>query len=602
VPRISQQTIEQVQAASDIVEIVGSYFPLQRQGSEFRALCPFHQEKTPSFYVSPAKQSYYCFGCSAGGSVFQFIQQYEQVDFPESVRRLAGRAGIPILEDELDAEEEAKLQRRKRLLRLHFEAGNWFHRNLLRTRAAEKARAYMKNRGLNIETARNWQIGYAPDSWNALCHWALESGFSREELIESGLAKLSDERNPASKLYDRFRDRLMFPICHESGEVIAFSGRVLQADAKGAKYVNSPESPLFSKGNVLFGLHKSKRALANSRQAILLEGQLDLITAYESGIQNVVAPQGTAFTTRHAALLRRFVDEVVIFFDADRAGEKAADRALELLFSVNLQVRMGSLPAGDDPDSLIRKSGAPAFLERVAEARDFFDLEVERNLAPGAGTAARVAFARKITHFVSFIGEAVVRDTVTLRLAKRLNLPADVVEQLVRTAAKVSQSASRRLTEEVVTPSLRLPRHDIMSLCLITLTQKETLRWLRSQPWQPLLGQIPDSELLVRILNAENDFDSAAGVANFLASLDPPEAAAISHILKLKPIPVEVGRVFWTEFARRELQRRRVQLEGVQRLAAEGSETQRQAATELKEVLDLLSSFNDIPRLPTGHP
>jgi DNA primase len=380
-PRIAQETVEQVAAASDIVAVVSTYFPLKRAGTEFRAICPFHQEKTPSFYVNPSKQSYYCHGCGAGGAVFQFLMQYENIDFPESVRRLASRAGITIVEAELTAEEETKQSLRKRLLRLHFEVTAWFHSNLLRTKAAAHARAYLKDRGINIETAKRWQIGYAPNTWDSLVQWAITAGFVKGELIESGLVKLREEGNPRSRPYDRFRDRLMFPIHNDFGEVVAFSGRILDPKAKGGKYVNSPETPLFSKGNLLFGLHQSKRFLANARQAIVLEGQLDLITTFEAGIQNVVAPQGTSLTARHAALLRRFADEVVLFFDADAAGQKAAERALEVLFGAGLQVRIGQMPAGEDPDSLIRKSGSDAFRERVESAEDFFDFQINRNLS-----------------------------------------------------------------------------------------------------------------------------------------------------------------------------------------------------------------------------
>ena len=305
-PRIAQETVEQVAAASDIVAVISSYFPLKRAGTEFRAICPFHQEKTPSFFVNPSKQSYYCHGCGAGGAVFNFLMQYENVDFPESVRRLASRAGIAIIEDELSPEEETKQSFRKRLLRLHFEATAWFQINLLRTPAAAHARSYLKERGINIETAKRWQIGYAPNTWDSLVHWATAAGFAKEELVGSGLVKLREEENPRSRIYDRFRDRLMFPINNDHGEVVAFSGRVLDPKAKGGKYVNSPETPLFSKGNLLFGLHQSKRFIANARQAIVLEGQLDLITTFEAGIQNVVAPQGTALTDRHARVAPPF--------------------------------------------------------------------------------------------------------------------------------------------------------------------------------------------------------------------------------------------------------------------------------------------------------
>jgi DNA primase len=427
---LAQETVEQVAAASDIVAVISSYFPLKRAGTEFRALCPFHQERTPSFFVNPSKQSYYCHGCGAGGAVFQFLMHYENIDFPEAVRRLASRAGIAIIVEELSQEEEAKQSLRKRLLRLHFEASAWYHSNLLRTKAAAHARSYLQSRGVNIETARRWQIGYAPKTWDSLVHWATDSGFTREELMASGLAKPREEGNPRSRIYDRFRDRLMFPIHNDFGEVVAFSGRILDPNASGGKYVNSPETPLFSKGNLLFGLHQSKRFIANARQAVVLEGQLDLITTFEAGIQNVVAPQGTALTARQAALLHRFADEVVLFFDADAAGQKAAERALEVLFAAGLQVKMGDMPPREDPDSLIRKSGSDAFRARVDSAEDFFDFQVNHKLSATESktTAGRVAFARKVSQFISVVPDLILRDTLISRLSVRLAIPRETLQ------------------------------------------------------------------------------------------------------------------------------------------------------------------------------
>ena len=596
-PRISPETVEQVAAASDIVEVVTSYFPLKRAGTEFRALCPFHQEKTPSFYVSPSKQSYYCFGCGAGGSVFQFLMQIENVDFPEAVRRLARRAGIPVIEEEGGPEEEERQKRRQRLLRLHGEAAAWFHGNLLRTKAAHNARTYLSGRNLNIDVAKRWQIGYAPDSWDALINWAVGCGYTKEEIVDSGLVKLRDENNPRSKIYDRFRDRLMFPIHNDVGEVIAFSGRVVDPQTNGAKYVNSPETLLFSKGSVLFGMDKSKRAIARARGAIVLEGQLDLITAFEAGFENVVAPQGTALTDRQAALLRRFAEEVVLFFDADAAGEKAAERALEVLFAAGFLVRVGELPEGEDPDSLIRRSGAATFKNLVDQAKDFFDFEVDRNLAKAEArtTAGRVAFAHKMARLLSVVPDVVLRDTIVSRLATRLSIPRDAIDHLAK--ADPPKRVQRSHGTEAGVQAPRLPRHEIAILCQLLLTDASTLEWLRQQPWRPILESLPGAELLISILASGVQPDLPSSLAGFLAILDKEHAAALSYVLAQKPIEREVGRIFWAEFAARELRRRRRQLESVRRLADDDSETFQNAGIELKEVLDLESGITDILRL-----
>jgi DNA primase len=599
---LAQETVEQVAAASDIVAVISSYFPLKRAGTEFRALCPFHQEKTPSFFVNPSKQSYYCHGCGAGGAVFQFLMQYENIDFPESVRRLASRAGIAIIVEELSEEEEAKQSLRKRLLRLHFEASAWFHSNLLRTKAAAHARSYLTSRGVNIETAKRWQIGYAPKTWDSLVHWATTSGFTREELMASGLAKPREEGNPRSRIYDRFRDRLMFPIHNDFGEAVAFSGRLLDPNASGGKYVNSPETPLFSKGNLLFGLHQSKRFIANARQAIVLEGQLDLITTFEAGIQNVVAPQGTALTARQAALLHRFADEVVLFFDADAAGQKAAERALEVLFGAGLQVKMGEMPLGEDPDSLIRNSGSDAFRARVESAEDFFDFQVNHKLstAESKTIAGRVAFARKMSQFISLVPDPILRDTLISRLAVRLTIPRETLQQMVRSAG--SQTQGRKLTEEVVTPQLSMPRHDLAVICKAALVVPDVLKKIRQQPWKSVLQHVEGAELIWRILESAVEPGEPAGLAAFFASLPQSEAATLSQLLAKEGLNEQMGYVFWTEWVDDELQRRKRRIASIIQLKGDDPVAQEQAKEELKEILDLESRFTDISRLPSRAP
>jgi DNA primase len=586
-PRIAPETIEQVAAALNIVDVVASYFPLKRAGVEFRALCPFHQEKTPSFYVNPAKQSFYCFGCQRGGSVFQFVQEYEQVDFPEAVRRLAHRAGVPIIEDEPSPEEQEKQNQRKRLLRLHFEAADWFHRNLLRTKAGEIARNYMSGRQLNIDIARQWRIGYAPNSWTAFRTWAVQAGFSKEELVTSGLVKLRDEGNPRSDVYDRFRDRLMFPITNEIGEVVAFSGRVLQPKAPGGKYINSPESPLFSKGNLLFGLEKSKRAIAHSRQAVVLEGQVDLIVAFSAGIENVVAPLGTALTERHASLLRRFASEVILFFDADSAGERAAERAIEVLYAADLQVRLGKLPPGEDPDSLVRKAGAEQFRVRIGQAKDFLDHELERSATRDQSVAQRVESAHRIARFIALISEPVLRDTIISRVMARLSLSREAVEQSIASHRKGTGRSS--LLEPVET-GIAQPEHKISALCNIFMTDVDTLQWVREQPWQEILAGVAGTEILTKILESDLQSDNPASVATFLATLEATDAAILSSALALKPIAIG-RRNYWYGLVQQEVRLRKSRIEGALRLNSDQPEAYAQAQAELNRVVELESRF-----------
>ena len=260
---IPSQNIEQIAAANDIVEVIGSYFPLKRAGTNFKALCPFHQEKTPSFTVSPSRQTFHCFGCGVGGSVFRFVMDYEHIDFPSAVKKLAARAGIPVIEERgtgPDADDRQH-ETRRTLLKLHSEAAEWFQQNLLKKDFGESARSYLKERGIDRKIAGNWQIGFAPDSWDAFLKWALDRGYRRAQILQSGLVKLRDETRTDGEVYDRFRGRIMFPICNDVGEVIAFSGRVLEKNVETAKYLNSPDTPLFRKGNILRPAQNETRGL-----------------------------------------------------------------------------------------------------------------------------------------------------------------------------------------------------------------------------------------------------------------------------------------------------------------------------------------------------
>src|SRR6202790_3615983 len=469
---IPSETIEQIAAANDIVEVIGSYFPVKRAGANFKALCPFHQEKTPSFHVSPQRQTFHCFGCGAGGSVFRFVMDYEHIDFPSAVRKLAARVGIPVIDEPGPRGEDRQHETRRVLLRLHAEAAGLFHDNLLKKELAEPARNYWKKRGISAEIAKRWQLGFAPNEWDAFGSWARGRGYDARDLIASGLVKTKDDADRApdqtSNLkpqtsYDRFRGRIMFPICNDVGEVIAFSGRLLENEAESAKYINSPETPLFRKGNVLFGLDKTKRGLIEANCAIVCEGQLDLITLYEAGVTNVVAPQGTAFTENQARLLKRFVDEVVLCFDADAAGNKAAERSLDSLLQNDLIVRVAEMPAGEDPDSLVRREGKEKFEKRVAAARDFFDYWIEREVAivDLSSLGAKMQLVRKLAGTVSRVHDPMMRGEIVSKVSSRIGVSALDFATLLPNAKSRSIPASESRSRETV-PA---PRHDIAMLC-----------------------------------------------------------------------------------------------------------------------------------------
>jgi DNA primase len=365
----SQATLERIRAASDIVDIIGAALPLKRAGANFTALCPFHKEKTPSFNVNPQKQIFHCFGCHKGGDVFTFVKEYENIGFVDAVRRLADRAKIPLEIDQNPAEQQSR-HLKDELLQIHEQITQRWQSALANEAGGQLARDYLAKRGVSAEAIKLFRLGVAPDAWDDTVNWAKSKNHELPLVEKAGLIIRKEE---TGNYYDRFRGRLMFPICDEQGRVIGFSGRILSGDEKTAKYVNSPETPIFTKSKVFFGLDKSKRALLDAQSAIICEGQLDLIACFMGGVQNVVAPQGTAFTDQHARIIKRYVDEVVLCFDSDEAGQNAAVRSLDHLLASGLAVRVAVVPAPHDPDSFIKANGGEAFRKLADSAETFFD-------------------------------------------------------------------------------------------------------------------------------------------------------------------------------------------------------------------------------------
>ncbi|HYG21769.1 MAG TPA: DNA primase [Verrucomicrobiae bacterium] len=422
---IAPATLERIRAASDIVDVIGSYLPLKRAGANFVALCPFHKEKSPSFNVNPSRQIFHCFGCHKGGDVFTFVKEYESVDFPEALKRLADRAKIP-LEFEQGAEQVQSRHLKDTLLQIHEQITQRWQNCLANEAAGQAGRDYLAKRGVTADAIRLFRIGCAPDAWDDTVNWGRSKGFAADMMEKSGLVL---RKEGSDHFYDRFRGRLMFPICDEQGRVIAFSGRVLAGDEKSAKYVNSPETPIFTKSKVFFGLDKSKRAILDGGFAIVCEGQLDLIACFMAGVENIVAPQGTALTHEHARILKRYTDEVVLCFDSDNAGQNATVRALDGLLETGFAVRVAIVPAPHDPDSLIKASGADAFRNVIAAAQGFFDYYLGRLTAlHDVGTdKGRLAVLREMAQAVYKTGNNVLIDKYAQKTALHLGVSAESV-------------------------------------------------------------------------------------------------------------------------------------------------------------------------------
>jgi len=598
---IPSETIEQIAAANDIVEVIGSYFPLKRAGANYKALCPFHQEKTPSFTVSPGRQTFHCFGCGVGGSVFRFVMDYEHVDFPSAVRKLAARVGITVVETSRGgaAEEDQQREARRLLLKLHAEAAEWFHNNLMKAQFAAPARDYLEQRGIHRQIIKNWQLGFAPDRWDALLKWALDRGYTRPQLLRSGLVKLRDESDTRSEIYDRFRGRIMFPIHNDVGEVIAFSGRLLKDEEGAAKYLNSPETPLFRKGNLLFGLHKSKRALIEANSAIVCEGQIDLISLFEAGITNVVAPQGTAFTENQARILKRFVDEVVLCFDSDTAGAKAAERSLDALLQNDLIVRVVELPRGEDPDSLVRREGKEKFENRVTSAQDFFDYWIEREMQATdvSSLGAKLQLARRLAETISRVHDSLMRGEVVNKASARLGVsPADFGTLL---STRPRGTASSEAPESAHAQAGPRPRHDIAMLCLLALRDEAARSFLLAQNWRETLEQVPDAEILIRILQSELHPDDPASLSAFMASLSPGEEALVSAwLLQKVPADAETMVEKWWLGIRHAMLRRR--LAAAQNRIKLPELSTGDIVNLQKQILDLTQELHQLPKLSSA--
>ena len=597
---IPSQTIEQIAAANDIVEVIGSYFPLKRAGANFKALCPFHQEKTPSFHVSPQRQTFHCFGCGVGGSVFRFVMDYEHIDFPSAVRKLAARVGIPVIEERGPSDaEDRQHEARRTLLQLHGETAGWFHENLIKKEFGEPARKYLKKRGITAEIAKRWRLGYAPDEWDAFGSWARGHGYEMQTLIASGLIKTKEDAagTPGQRSYDRFRDRIIFPICNDVGEVIAFSGRVLKEKEGAAKYLNSPETPLFRKGSVLFGLDKTKRALIEVNCAIVCEGQLDLISLFEAGITNVVAPQGTAFTETQARMLKRLVDEVVLCFDSDAAGTHAAERSLDALLQNDLIVRVAEIPAGDDPDSLIRREGKEEFEKRIAAARDFFDYWIEHEVAEVdlASLGAKMQLARSLAETVSRVHDPLMRGEVASKVSARLGVPVQDFQALFPKQSRSSGIRSDQSRSGATVP----PRHDVAMLCLVALRDEAARDFLREQNWREILAQVPAAEILVRILESDLRPSDAASLNAFMATLSPADEGLVSSWL-LQKVPPNAGTMVeeWWFGIRQGVLHRQLEV-AKNRIRLPQLSTGEQVNLQ-KEILDLLKELRELPKLSSA--
>ena len=417
--RITEECVARIKDSADIVDIVGGCIQLRRAGNSWKACCPFHNEKTPSFHVNPARQTFHCFGCGVGGDAIKFLMMFENLDYPTALRRVADKNGIAIIEEDENPEQQRRRRLRSRVIEANQLAADYFHRQLCRNREADHVRAYLKQREFNIEVAKSWQLGWAPPDFRAFRQLARENRMDDTLLTEAYILQ-----NSSRGSYPVFRDRLMFPIHNVRGEIVGFSGRVMADGQDPRKYVNTGETVAFHKGELLFGLYKATSHIARAGMTVVIcEGQLDVIACHEKAdVRNAVAGLGTAFTDDHASTLRKYAKRGILCYDADNAGIKASEKTFRKLSAAGMEVLMASLPQGEDPDSLIKHQGAEALRQVIEAARPYLEVRTEIEIAAAGNNAnARAAIVPKMADLAAEIIDPIRRDILIADLAVRLN-------------------------------------------------------------------------------------------------------------------------------------------------------------------------------------
>jgi DNA primase len=436
---IDDAVLQQIKDRADILEIIGSAIQIKKAGRNYLGLCPFHNEKSPSFNVNPDNQYYHCFGCGAGGDAISFVKNYENVDFQDAVRILADRYGI-IIPESTNFSPQAQSEK-SQLYELHTETAQWFQKNLFDP-SAKDILEYLYKRGVTKEDIETFQIGYAPESWDRFYNWAKSRKYNTELLESAGLVVHNEKNNSH---YDRFRNRIMFSIWNDEGKVVAFSGRVIGKSDEGAKYVNSPETPIFRKSNILYGLPMAKRNMRDASTTLLCEGQLDVIACHRAGFKYAVSSQGTAFTEEQAKKIKRYSDNVIIAFDSDGAGKKAAFKATDILLSTGISINILNWGEGQDPDSLYLKEGSLALKDRIDNAEDFIEVflkELSEKNDTGTPTG-KSNVANTLIPLISKIPDSIRRSDYCQIIAERLQIHPD---SLFRELNRFFRTSNNRTT------------------------------------------------------------------------------------------------------------------------------------------------------------
>lgn len=444
---------EQIKERLDIVDVLSSYIKVEKAGINFRAKCPFHNEKTPSFFISPTRQSFYCFGCGEKGDIFTFVEKFEGLDFKGALESLAKRAGVEL--KNFKREESGETDRKEKLFELMEQATKFYEEKL---GEAKREQEYLKKRGLSEASIRGWHIGFAPDGWRNLHDYLIGKGFSKEDLFSAGLIKKSPAPMPEvggptasvghEKFYDTFRDRIMFPISDAQGRVIAFSGRSLSTDENTPKYLNSPETKLFYKSEVLYGFHVAKKHIRKLDYAVLVEGQMDTVMSHQAGVLNTVASSGTAVTELHLRKIQKLSNRIVIAYDSDAAGEKAAGKAAVQALSLGMETKTVSLPEGEDPASVAAKNPGK-WKEALRRSEHFVDFALRKSLSEKKNPAKEVI--KNVLPLLTFLKSEIEKSSFIKKMSLEMGVPEEaILDDLKKVAAlPASERKELRVSDEI---------------------------------------------------------------------------------------------------------------------------------------------------------
>jgi DNA primase len=594
-----EQFIEEVKENNDIIAVISEYVKLKRRGSSYTGLCPFHSEKTPSFTVSREKQLFYCFGCGAGGDVINFIMRIENLDFPQTIRFLAERANLPLPSGHLSPNFDQKRRERERIHQLNTLAAAFYQKVLLQTDAGKKGLDYLQKRGISPEAVKSFNLGYALPHWTGLVEVLRKKGISLIEAEKAGLV-----RGGANGFYDRFRDRLIFPILNPRGKIVGFGGRLM--DEGEPKYLNSPETLIFQKGRYLYGLFQAREAIRKEKQAIIVEGYTDVIQAHQQGILNVVASLGTALTMEQVRTLKRYTGEVIIAYDADAAGQSATIRGLDLLYEAGVRVGVATLPEGEDPDSLIKNQGAEVFLGLVEKNVDLFTFQLnyilsKKDLSSPEGKAQAV---EETFGLLSQVKNKIAREAYIKQIATTVGVSETTFYDQWRTYQYNLNRSNQRLD---IKKQLRHTNDNIHTQQILSEKEKNNLQSER----EVLRGCLQEKNNLERIKEALAGIKwSSPACANIFQKLVewdnpeewPPPASVFSpenQILyvelitenEMNPLPIDLKGCcdrIRQQYLIKEIQR----LQKEVAVTAEGQENNSLSAQNLQEDLALLNKLH----------